>query len=268
MQLQRRLRDSLSGRDVSALARAAGVRVAGVFLQLKEDIIRPVADTVEAGNKIRERAGRDISTLFFNALAERETAPRDDVLSQLVQREQAGELTREDSINICHLLLIAGLDTVTGTLECAFALLARRPDLQRQLGDPDGIERAVEELLRWIVTSPAQSRVTTADTVIEGVAVAEGTVVRIVQATINFDPDRFENPTEVDLGRVSNRHASFGIGVHRCLGSHLARLELRIALAEWHRRVPAYQLPADYEVKYTQSLRGVTDLPLVIGSRP
>jgi cytochrome P450 len=183
-----------------------------------------------------------------------------------VERERAGDLRREDSLNICHMLLIAGLDTVTGTLESTFALLARRPDLQRQIADSDDVDLVVEELLRWIVTSPAQSRVATQDTLVDGVSIPSGAQVRIVQATINFDPARFENPLELDLARNPNKHATFGIGVHRCLGSHLARLEMRIALTEWHRRIASYRLPEGYEVLYTPALRGVTDLPLVIES--
>jgi cytochrome P450 len=102
--------------------------------------------------------------------------------------------------------------------------------------------------------------------VVDGVTIPAGTQVKIVQATVNFDPARFENPLDVDLARNPNKHATFGIGVHRCLGSHLARLEMRIALTEWHRRILSYRLPEGYEVRYTPALRGVTDLPLVIDS--
>ncbi|MGX7681447.1 cytochrome P450 [Jatrophihabitans sp. DSM 45814] len=235
------------------------------FIRMKDDMIRPASDDLEIADQIRHRAAEEIMALFSNALLARETEPKDDLLGHFVERERAGDLSREDSLNICLLLLLAGLDTVTGTLECAFALLARRPDLQRMLTEPAGIASAVEELLRWIVTSPTQSRIATSDTVVDGLAIKAGTLVKIVQATWNFDPNRVEEPLTVDLTRRANQHSSFGIGVHRCLGSHLARLELRVALTEWHRRIPEYRLPDGYEVRYTQSLRGVTDLPIEFG---
>jgi cytochrome P450 len=253
---------------VATFLRLLGLPLDGLreFLALKENIIRPDAVDFEAANRIRAQAGVDISTLFMAALQERESEPREDLLSYFIERERSGDLRREDSLNICHMLLIAGLDTVTGTLESTFALLARRPDLQRQIAASENIDLVVEELLRWVVTSPSQGRVATQDVVVDGVTIPAGTQVKIVQATVNFDPARFENPLDVNLARNPNKHATFGIGVHRCLGSHLARLEMRIALTEWHRRIPSYGLPEGYEVRYTPALRGVTDLPLVIDS--
>jgi cytochrome P450 len=152
---------------------------------------------------------------------------------------------------------------VTGTLEVAFGLLARRPDLQEQLvADPSVIPTAVEELLRWVVTSPTQFRVATADTSLEGCPIHKGDPVAVMLATENFDPDQFPDPTTVDLHRQPNSHASFSEGVHRCLGSHLARLELRVALREWHRRIPHYRLAEGFEIEYTPALRGIPHLAL------
>jgi cytochrome P450 len=230
------------------------------FIRLKEGIIRPQADSVEASLEIRRRTGEEISALFQAALTERETAPQDDLLTYFVECERAGEFPRADSINICHQLLIAGLDTVSGTMECAFGVLAERPDLQKVLTDPATIKDGVEELLRWIVTSPMQTRRAIQDVVVDGVAIPAGTHVSVMQATWNFDPDRFPDPLTIDLSRGSNRHATFGIGTHRCLGSHLARLELRVALEVWHQRIPSYRLPDGYSIRYSPSLRGIPDL--------
>jgi cytochrome P450 len=247
-----------------------GLPLAGMadFIRMKDDLIRPDSDDAAEADQIRHRAGGEIMTLFSDALIERETEAREDLLTHFLDRERAGDLTREESLNICLLLLLAGLDTVTGTLEVAFALLARRPDLRQALTEPARVSAAVEELLRWIVTSPTQSRIATADTTVDGLEIKAGTLVKIVQATWNFDPTRVANPLEVDLSRTSNQHSSFGVGVHRCLGSHLARLELRVALTEWHRRLPEYWLPEGYEPRYTPSLRGVADLPLEFAANP
>ena len=128
--------------------------------------------------------------------------------------------------------------------------------------DRDTIDAVVEELLRWIVTSPMQARVLTADTVFEGLDVPKGTPVKVLQATLDFDEDRYPEPLVFDPTRTGGHHTAFGLGTHRCLGSHLARLELRVALREWHKQIPRYHLPADYVVSYTPSLRGVSHLPL------
>ncbi|WP_029429582.1 cytochrome P450 [Blastococcus sp. URHD0036] len=233
------------------------------FVRLKEDIIRGgVGGTLEESMAVRRRAGAEISELFQGELTERKTAPREDLLSALVERERAGDLSRENSINICHQLLIAGLDTVTGTLECAFGILARRPDLQPALADPAAVPFAVEELLRWAATSPSQTRRAVQDSVVGGVEIPAGTHVSVVQGTWNFDPEKFTDPLTVDLARPANRHATFGLGRHRCLGSNLARLEMRIAVEVWHQRIPAYRLAEGYELCYAPVLRGIPDLRL------
>ncbi|SEO59483.1 cytochrome P450 [Trujillonella endophytica] len=238
------------------------------FVRLKDDIIRGgVGGTLEQSMAVRRHAGAEISALFQEALTEREGAPRDDLLTALVERERAGDLSRENSINICHQLLIAGLDTVTGTLECAFGLLARRPDLQPALADPAAVPFAVEELLRWAATSPSQTRRAVQDADVGGVHIPAGTHVSVVQGTWNFDPDKFPDPLTVDLARPANRHATFGLGRHRCLGSNLARLELRIALEVWHQRIPAYRLAEGYEPVYSPVLRGIPDLQLEFDPR-
>ena len=237
------------------------------FLRLKDAIIRGGGTTPEEAHEIRRRAGEEISVLCHAALSERETAPRDDLLTALVERERAGDLSRENSINICHQLLIAGLDTVTGTLECAFGLLARRPDLQQVLTDPAAVPFAVEELLRLAITSPQQSRRAVQDAEVGGVTIPAGTHVSVVQGSWNFDPEKFPDPLTVDLARPANRHATFGLGRHRCLGSNLARLELRIAIEVWHQRIPAYRLPEGFELEYSPVLRGIPGLRLEFDPR-
>jgi cytochrome P450 len=233
------------------------------FIVLKENLIRPVADNEEEANKIRTQAGGELRELFSSELDSRKMEPKDDLLSHFVDLEGGGELDREETLNICHLLFIAGLDTVSGTLECMFADLARHDELRQQVvDDPDVIPTAVEEFLRWIVTSPIAPRVALEDVEIDGFEIRKGEVVYLVHSTPGFSPDRVEHPERIDLQRDNNQHAAFGLGVHRCLGSHLARLELGIALREWHRRKPQYRLPQNYVVRFTPGLRGVENLIL------
>lgn len=232
------------------------------FIQLKDDQIRPSGTTPEEMLESHVRSRNEIVRIFNEALDARKNAPGDDILSYFAELEDSGQLTRVESLNICHLLLLAGLDTVTGTLEVAFGLLARRPDLQAAFDDPDIIPTAVEELLRWVVTSPAQTRTATRDTVLDGVPIAKGDNVRIVQATPGFDPNLVEEPCAVNLRRQPNNHPAFSLGVHRCLGSHLARVEMRVTLREWHRRIPRYRLADGFQIEYTPALRGIPHLAL------
>ena len=110
---------------------------------------------------------------------------------------------------------------------------------------------------------PTVARIFTDDAVVEGCPVRAGTQMSMLLASTNIDPGRFEDPTQVDFTRQSIKHLSFGLGVHRCLGSHLARTELRVTLAEWHRRIPSYRLPEDFVPTYSPAIREITYLPLV-----
>ena len=232
------------------------------FLVMKDAIIRPQGSTPEEMALIRAQAGQDIHAMFESVLEGQGAADGSDVASALRAREREGALTRAESLNICHLLLLAGLDTVTGALQTTFALLARRADLRAALAGGPVADSAVEELLRWSVTSPMQNRVVRCHDELTGVEVRPGDRVSVVNGTLNFDPEQVVDPLQVDLGRERNRHASFGIGVHRCLGSHLARLEMRLALQVWHRRLPDYRVAEGCPIVYSPGLREVRDLAL------
>jgi cytochrome P450 len=233
------------------------------FIAMKDNLIRPTSTATEDATAIRARAGAWVFALFGDALDERAAQPTDDVIGHLVRLEQAGELTREESLNICLLQLTAGLDTVTASLECFFAYLARSPAHQRQLAEhPELTPKAVEELLRWMCPVPTVARIFTDDAVVEGCPVSAGTKMSVLLASTNIDPGRFEHPTEVDFTRDSIKHLAFGLGVHRCLGSHLARMELRVTLGEWHRRIPAYRLPVGFVPTYSPAIREITHLPI------
>jgi cytochrome P450 len=133
------------------------------------------------------------------------------------------------------------------------------------VADPSLLPAAIEELMRVHTPVVAGGRHATADFEIGGVEVKAGDDLRVVWAAADMDPDMFPEPTRVDFARPNNRHIAFASGFHRCLGSHLARLELRVALETLHRRIPDYRLDPNRPPGYlnTAAVRCVDPLPLV-----
>ena len=238
------------------------------FLEMKDRIVRPGGATQEENREIqRDYAGR-IDAYFESILAERKAQRRDDLISHLVDAEVAGEkLTDDEILGICFLLLLAGLDTVTDALECDWVYLARNPEQRRRIvDDPDIIPQAVEELLRFESPVTGVARITAADVELGGCPLPKGTHVGVSLGAANTDERQGSGAEVVDLTRNPNRHLAFGAGVHRCLGSHLARLELRVAMREWHRRIPHYRIPEGTELRFSFGLRQVEQLPLVFSA--
>jgi len=243
------------------------------FLAMKDGIIRPnhvvgtAYGTAEA-TAHQKATAESIYAYFEEVLDEREREPRDDLLSEFLVTEVDGRrLTRHEILDICFLFLIAGLDTVTATLDCMFAFLAEHPDHRRQIvDDPELIPSAVEEMLRWETPVMGIVRAAVTDAEIAGCPVKEGDHVIALLGSANTDEEYFEDADQVRFDREVNRHIAFGGGVHRCLGSHLARLELRIALREWHRRIPDYAVPEGHELVYTGGIRSIEHFPLVLGA--
>jgi cytochrome P450 len=118
-------------------------------------------------------------------------------------------------------------------------------------------------MLRWETPVTAVVRVTTQDTELSGCPIAADQVVSVMLGSANTDERAWDEAESVDVDRRVNKHLAFGGGVHRCLGSHLARMELRVVLEEWHARIPKYRVPEGVELDYSPSLRQIADLPLV-----
>ena len=237
------------------------------LLRLKDGIMRPGGGGLSPDEQVQIRAetGTEIYAYFNAILDERQRHPEEDILTGFLGAEVDGErLTREEILDICFLFLIAGLDTVTDSLTCFFAYLSRHPEHRRQIVDnPSVIPKAVEEMLRWETPVAGTARLATGDSVVTGCPVAAGNIVFVSIGAANVDPTEFEDAMDVRFDREVNRHLAFGGGVHRCLGSHLARRELRIALREWHRRIPDYGLKPGIELEYPPGLRMVQNLELV-----
>ena len=215
-----------------------------LFLEFKDNIIRAPGSTEEEMNAVRAETGQRIYEYFDKVLDEREVERQDDLLSQFLDAEvDDHRLTRHDILDICYLFLLAGLDTVTASLGCMVSYLAQHPDQQQQLvADPSLVPGAVEELLRWETPVPGVPRVLTDDVEIAGQQLVAGERITVLLGSANIDDTEFPEPANVDFARPANRHLAFGGGIHRCLGSHLARLELRVALEELHRRIPDYRI--------------------------
>jgi cytochrome P450 len=239
------------------------------FLWAKDGMIRAEGDTEEQRRAEMEKTSAWIFSYFATALDGKMAEPADDLLSYFVGLEAEGRLSRDETLNICLLLIAAGLDTVTDSLGCSFGFLSQHPEYQRELADdPSRVPAAVEELLRFETPVPVVNRIAMHDTVVDGCPVAAKQKVRVLLAIPNHDLEIYGDPDTVDFARRVNRHVAFGGGVHRCLGSHLARLELRVATREWHRRIPAYRLQDGHRIRFRASLREIPHLPLEFAPGP
>jgi cytochrome P450 len=198
-----------------------------------------------------QRKLREIVDVMRETLEDRMAQPRDDVISLLTQaRVDGAPLTLHDLNNYCVLLFIAGLDTVVNGMGHGVRHLAAHPDLQADLrANPDRIVEAAEELLRRysFLTVP---RTVTRDTEFDGVTMKRGDSVRLAYPVADVDAAEFPAPERFDLARENKAHFAFGAGPHRCIGSHLARIELQTLYEEMLARLPTFRLAPGCPVTY------------------
>lgn len=230
-------------------------------------------------HRILERPGQSgpvdeadlLTTYLFGVVEDHRRSPRDDLVSYLIDIEIGGEpLSDEHVIGTLALLLIAGIDTTWSAIGASLWHLAQHPeDRERIVADPAVMTFAVEEFLR-LYAPVTMARIVAADTEIGGCPVAAGDWVLLPFPAANRDPAAFPDAEKFVIDRQRNRHAAFGLGIHRCIGSNLARLELRIALEEWMRRVPEFELADPDGVRWsTGQVRGPRTLPVrVLGGGP
>lgn len=210
-----------------------------------------------------------IAAYFIDILQKRrEEGPGDDILWTLLQAEIDGEpLSEAQLLSIIMLMMFAGLDTVTASMSLMIHWLARHPDeRQRIIADPKLTRGLVEELLRY--ESPVQTgtRYAAEDVDLgDGLVIEKGEAVLASWGTANLDPNAHPNPLTVDIDRPRHQHIAFASGTHRCPGSNLARLELRIALEELHKRLPHYSLQPGETIRWiNMPVRAIEYLPLTI----
>jgi cytochrome P450 len=235
---------------------------------LKNRILKNEGRNMEEMEAIGRAAGAELDAHLGSRLAERRAdgARHDDLLDQFIHFEVDGHhLSDDDVVNVMHMFTIAGLDTVTSSLSCLVGWFATHPQERRRVvEDPPQLARAVEELMRFESPVPSSgTRWATRDVDVNGVRVKAGEMVYLCWASANLDPAVFEGPADVDLGRVDNRHIAFAAGIHRCLGSHLARAELRASIDQLHRRIPDYWVTEGDEIVYELAgVRQAKHLPL------
>jgi cytochrome P450 len=217
------------------------------FLGLSDDrldeFVRWANELLHGDDEQRPRAARTIVEFIRSLAEDRRREPIDDFMTFVVQAEIEGRpLDDQEVLGIGVLLFVAGLDTVAAAIGFDLRYLAEHPEDQELLRrDPDRIVLAKEEMLRAFSTVQ-MIRVATRDVDFEGAPIKKGDYVSCASMIANRDPDEFENPDKLDLGRIGNRHTAFATGPHRCIGSHLARREIEVALEEWLARVPSFRV--------------------------
>ena len=175
-------------------------------------------------------------------------------------------LSRDEILNYIGLLAAAGNETTTRLIGWAGKVLAEHPDQRAELAqNADLIPAAIEELLRYESPSPVQARYVTRDVKHYGEKVSQGSVLLLMTGAANRDDRKFEDPDRFDIHRPVQQHLAFGYGIHFCLGSHLARLEGRIALEEVLKRFPTWEIDWDNAVQaHTSTVRGWESLPVTV----
>ncbi|GAA3177592.1 MULTISPECIES: cytochrome P450 [Streptomyces] len=217
----------------------------------------------------RRTAAHANLTGYLDGLLARKTAGPADLLSGLVERVDAGELTREQAAETGVLLLLAGHETTANMIALGTLALLENPDqlaLVRDTDDPKTVASAVEELLRYLtITHSGRRRAVLEDIEIAGQTLRAGEGIVLANDLANRDPDVFPDPDRLDLARDSRRHLAFGFGVHQCLGQTLARIELQVVHRTLHRRIPTLRLATDRDAlsfKHDGSVYGVYALPV------
>ncbi|MFA7603808.1 MAG: cytochrome P450 [Novosphingobium sp.] len=210
------------------------------------------------------RAFRNITDYIKGAIAEKKANPDDGVVSRIAHAAPDGvPLSDKEVFGFVVFLFIGGLDTVFATLNNIWLWLAENPDRRREIiSRPGDIDKVVEELLRrWSVTF--SGRVLAQDYEMRGVQMKKGDRITCILPACNFDPDVFPNPREVDFDRPRKTILAFTVGVHSCMGAHLARLEVKIALQEWLKRIPEFSVKPGTHIEYRPGgVVGPEHLPL------
>ena len=236
------------------------------------DIARALdAIALPVGPEVIERGRRateEMVSYFRGLVADRRGHPGSDLLSGLVEAEEAGDrLSELELLSTCVLLYVAGHETTVNLIGNGLLALLRHPEECRRLQDDPGLlHGAIEELLRFDGPVQRSGRMATVDTEIAGVPIAAGSLVLGLIGAANRDPAHFAEPDRLDLTREEPRHLAFGSGIHYCLGASLARLEAQVAIGTILRRFPALTLDTDGPTwRPSSTLRGLEALPVVLG---
>jgi cytochrome P450 len=273
--LCRRLLDDLAERNiVDAATEYAGHIPPDVIAQMlglpKEDnelfreFVHGTLENVAAPAEVRADFFAKFDAYLLKQVEDHVENPRDDLISFLLEVEIMGQKLQPEHVGgTIVLLLVAGIDTTWSAIGASIWHLANNPqDLARLRNEPELWDTAVEEFLR-AYAPVTMARLVAQDNEFHGCPMKEGDWVLLPFPAANRDPQVFDRPDEVLIDRAENRHSAFGLGIHRCIGSNLARLELRVALEEWVARYPTFTVADPAAVRWSAGqVRGPRALPL------
>lgn len=228
-------------------------------------ILEPTTDWAKVIRALN--AKQKLTNFLIPLIEERRKNPQNDLISSLVQAEEAGNsLSKDELLANIILVLIAGHETTVNLISNSVMALLTHPDqLEKLKNEPTLMANAVEEFLRY--QSPVQlvRRITTEDIEFKGHQLEKGQLVYLLTGSANHDPEHFPNPEQLDITRANIKHLAYGFGIHHCLGSSLASAEGRLALTALFHRLPNMKLaikPEEIRWKRPFSLRGPVTLPI------
>jgi cytochrome P450 len=207
-------------------------------------------------------AGTALFTFIQQHVERKRDEPGDDMLSDILALTGEDAWTDAEILGLAFIFVLAGLDTVTGAIGFSMLRLAKDPAARSRLvNDPTLIPAFVEEMIRTEAPLPALPRVTTSDVEIAGFTIPAGSTVILVLVTANREVPNAAKPGLIELDRPTS-HLGFGGGIHRCLGSHLARRELRLTIEEFHARIPEYELDGEPRIIWPSGTLHLASLPI------
>ncbi len=222
------------------------------------------AGSPEAAQAAAQQSAMQLYQHFMGMIADRREHRRDDLVALLVDSEIEGDqLNDMDILLFCLLLVVAGNETTRNAISGGMHALSQHPDQWQKLqNNPDLIDSAVEEILRWTSPVAHMARYATADTEIHGQPIKQGDRIVMWYPSVNRDEDQFENPHTFDITRNPNDHLAFGIGEHFCLGAGFARLEIKVIFQELLRRLPDIHATDEPERLNSNFVAGIKRLPV------
>ncbi|NUP28712.1 MAG: cytochrome P450 [Nocardia sp.] len=265
---------------MSEFANEVPMRVIGMLLGIPESDQQAVRDRADAN--LRTEPGRQMQVSdkaiphadhFAEYIDWRADHPSDDLMTELLHAEFVDTrgvtrtLTRQEILTYVSVVAGAGNETTARLIGWLGSVLAGHPGQRAELvADPSLIPNAIEETLRFEPTGHAIARYVTADTELHGTTVPAGSAMMLVVASANRDPDRWPDPDTFDIHRRMSNLRTFGFGTHFCLGASLARLEARVALEEFLRRFPEWEVDREVAaLSSTSTMRGWETLPITVG---
>jgi cytochrome P450 len=252
-------------------ARLVPTKVICGILGVSEDLTDQFAEWIHrqlelpVSDPLNQAAGAEIFQYFAGEIQARKAQPTDDLISYLLTTQIEGRQLDESEVALaCAEVLLAGIDTTWDMIAYALWHLARHPDQQEMLrANPDLMPTAREEFLRAFAPV-ALGRYVSEDVMFKGCDLKSGDMLWLALLSANHDPAAFDRPDEVLLDRQPNRHTTFGLGIHRCLGSNLARMELDVAIGEFLRRLRPFELDRTRPVEWSAGqIIGPRQVPLV-----